>query len=109
MAIMAIIMQGINFLIIVLIYYWLNSLATIQRKSPLLSRLPKLNFMKSIFSILAILTVILSFQSCKDKCTGTRTYIKYTPVYMSYGDLRNSVASQSPRLIINPGKIYVYG
>src|SRR5688500_16029971 len=74
-----------------------------------MSRLPKLIHMKTILSIFSVLVLTWSFQSCQDKCTGEKTYIKYTPVYISYDELRASVASESPRLLINPGKIYVYG
>lgn len=45
----------------------------------------------------------------KDDCKTSYTYTKYTPVYLTYDELRSSVASTSPRDLENPGKIYVFG
>ena len=68
--------------------------------------------MKSKISILAALAVsfVVLFTGCtKDKCSTTYTYQVYEPVYMDYATLRGSVASESPRNLDNPGKIYIYG
>ena len=58
--------------------------------------------------IIPILTVIsfymFLFTSCEDS-----TYKEYTgnaPVYMTYDDLRKSVAAEQNVSLMNPGKIY---
>ena len=61
---------------------------------------------------LLMFTVIffLLLSGCtKDKCSTTYTYQVYEPVYMDYATLRQSVASEVPRTLDNPGKIYVSG
>lgn len=53
---------------------------------------------------------ILVMSSCaKDDCERTVTYTNMTPMYMSYEDFRSSVALESARDLVNPGKIYLYG
>ncbi len=59
--------------------------------------------------ILLLLTalVAITLQSCiKDKCQTEYTYYTYEPVYITYEELRASVASESPRALKNPGKIW---
>lgn len=64
----------------------------------------------ALFSISLLLMVSFVFQGCmKDKCKTTHTYTIYQPVYMSYADLRASVASELPKDLVNPGKIYIKG
>jgi hypothetical protein len=61
---------------------------------------------------LSILLVAVSFffTSCKkDKCEQTVTYKAFVPIYMSYEELRNSVKSEAPQTLKNPGKIYLKG
>jgi len=68
--------------------------------------------MKSRISVLAFAAVsfVMLFTGCtKDKCSTTYTYQVYEPVYMDYATLRQSVASESPRSLSNPGKIYIFG
>ncbi|HXH18156.1 MAG TPA: hypothetical protein VNJ07_03645, partial [Chitinophagales bacterium] len=68
--------------------------------------------MKSRLSILTLAAVsfVVLFTGCtKDKCSTTYTYQVYEPVYMDYATLRGSVASEAPRPLDNPGKIYIYG
>ena len=51
----------------------------------------------------------IMFSGCvKDECTQTRTFTVMEPVYMDYETFRNTVASETPREIENPGKIYLY-
>jgi hypothetical protein len=66
---------------------------------------------KGILSILLVAFggLFLMAGCAKDDCKTSYTYTMYTPVYMSYHELRNSVASTSPRDLENPGKIYVFG
>ncbi|CAN5176851.1 hypothetical protein BH09BAC1_BH09BAC1_25870 [soil metagenome] len=62
--------------------------------------------------LLLLLTVLVAFtmQSCiKDKCQNQYTYLSYEPVYMTYAELRASVASEAPRALNNPGKIWFSG
>jgi len=67
--------------------------------------------MKSKISILTLaVSFVTLFTGCtKDKCSTTYTYQVYEPVYMEYDQLRQSVASEAPRELDNPGKIYLYG
>ncbi len=57
--------------------------------------------------ILAFLALCL--QSCvEDKCTNHLTYTKYESVYLMSEDIRIDIASESPRELKSPGKIYFY-
>lgn len=69
---------------------------------------PKLS---TLFSAAMLIAASLAlFTGCtKDKCSTTYTYQAYEPVYMDYATLRQSVASEAPRALDNPGKIYVFG
>lgn len=61
----------------------------------------------SLIPILMLLVFI--FQGCtKDQCDLTNTYYVYEPVYMSYDELRSSVASQEAKKMESPGKIYFW-
>jgi hypothetical protein len=67
----------------------------------------KNNFLS--FTLLIIVSASI-FSACnKDKCTEMVTYTKYTPIYMTLEELRTSVASEQPRDLKNPGKIYIKG
>jgi hypothetical protein len=65
-----------------------------------------LNLMKAkIVPIIAVFSLLLFFfSSCED--TKVREYTGYAPVYMSYKDLRSSVAEAQEASLKNPGKIY---
>ncbi len=55
----------------------------------------------------AVLATVLN--GClQDECTATRTYLRYDPVYVNADEFRSGIASEVPRTIENPGKIYVY-
>jgi hypothetical protein len=56
--------------------------------------------------ILIVLVTLAGIASCKDKCETETRYSVYEPVYMSYDELRASVASQTPRSLSDPGKIW---
>lgn len=59
------------------------------------------------FLLLLTLFAALSFQSCiKDKCKNEYTYYRSEPVYITYEELRASVASDAPHALKNPGKIW---
>jgi hypothetical protein len=55
-----------------------------------------------IFSILAFTALLIS--SCDD--TAFREYEGYSPVYMSYAELRAAVKTEQNVDLENPGKIY---
>ncbi len=57
--------------------------------------------------VFSSLLAILFYGGCQDKLL--QTYQVNNPVYMSYEDLRSSVADTSPTEISHPGKIYLYG
>ncbi|MBT8229566.1 MAG: hypothetical protein KJO50_04850 [Bacteroidia bacterium] len=70
--------------------------------------------MKKIMSIfnpffVAGLMAVLLFSSClKDECDEIRVFIEYTPVYVQPEQFRIPVETQSPREMIETGKIYFY-
>jgi len=57
--------------------------------------------------LLALIGFSAIFSSCKDTYTETRTYIANVPVYMSYDELRTSVAVTAPSAIETMGIIYI--
>jgi hypothetical protein len=66
--------------------------------------------MKNLKLFAAFLCIVsFSLQSCmKDKCTSEHTYIKYTPVYKTMEEMTVDIKSESPRELVQPGKIYFY-
>jgi len=59
--------------------------------------------------LLLLLTVFVAatMQSCmKDKCQTQQTHFIEEPVYITYEELRSSVASEAPRMLNKPGKIW---
>ncbi len=61
---------------------------------------------------LILSSLFLSFfmSGClKDSCIESQLYTLYTPVYKMPEELRNGVGMEAPRLLSEPGKIYVYG
>jgi hypothetical protein len=59
------------------------------------------------FLLLLTMFVALAFQGyIKDKCQNEYTYYRYEPIYMTYEELRSSVASEAPHALKNPGKIW---
>lgn len=59
-----------------------------------------------IFALLAAVCV-LAISGCGN--TQTRTYTRWTPVYISLADFRSSVKTESAQDLKSPGKIYVKG
>ena len=57
--------------------------------------------------LLFLLLPLLYLTGCTDQCERVRTYRKYTPVQIALTDLRQAVASGSPRPLEQPGKLYV--
>ena len=49
------------------------------------------------------------FTSCiDDVCNETRSFVQYDPIYLRAEEIRVPIATDSPRELNNPGKIYVY-
>ena len=63
--------------------------------------------MKPYLKIISLLLLPMAFLSCKDKIE--ETYTVNEPVYMTYGDLRNSFKVAAGQDIVQPGKIYFKG
>ncbi|MCB0736230.1 MAG: hypothetical protein KDC92_01860 [Bacteroidetes bacterium] len=65
------------------------------------SKLVKIN-------LLAFAASALILSSCvQDKCTSTRTYIEYTPVYKSMAEISEMVEVQGPQKLETPGKLWL--
>lgn len=56
--------------------------------------------------IISLLLLAITAIRCSEKCSTTTTSHYWEPVYMSFEDLRASVASQEPHELSSPGKIY---
>jgi hypothetical protein len=66
--------------------------------------------MKNLLKPILLLAIALPLlQSCEDKCTQTVTYTVATPIFMQPSEFRLPVASEAPRDLKDPGKIYFYG
>lgn len=65
---------------------------------------------KFIFSIFAICGLLaIGFQSCiKDTCSNDLTYTRWTPVYKTDAEMRQTPQFQAARAMHNTGKIYFY-
>lgn len=65
-------------------------------------------FIFSIFAVCGLLAV--GFQSCiKDTCSNETTYTRWTPVYKTDAEMRQTPQYQAARAMKNTGKIYFYG
>jgi hypothetical protein len=61
--------------------------------------------------LLFLLITLSSFmlQSClNDECTETRTFVQFTPVYLTKAQIRQDIKAEPERKLENPGKIYFY-
>lgn len=59
------------------------------------------------FTIYLLLGIMLAnLTSCTDKCKETRTIRQFTPFTVAIDQVRNSVQTEEPRTLTNPGKIY---
>ncbi len=66
---------------------------------------------KFIFSISIVCALLaVGFQGCiKDTCSNETTYTRWTPVYKTDAELRQTPQYQAARALKNTGKIYFYG
>lgn len=71
-----------------------------MEKSALLNTIQKL-FLFTIF-------IPLFFTSCDEQSASVATWTEFEPVYMTEEEFKNSVATESPRDLEEPGKIYIY-
>lgn len=66
-----------------------------------------MNKVKLLFSVFSL--VVLMASCAKDNCTRNMTYVKYTPIYKTLDEIRETPTFESARELKNPGKIYLYG
>jgi len=64
--------------------------------------------MKIQLSILILGAFFLMSSCVQDKCSETRTYVRYDPVYVTQEEYRVAVVPEAPRVLRAPGKIYFY-
>lgn len=65
--------------------------------------------MRKVIYIALFGIVAMSLSSCfEDKCTGTQSYMRFEPVYMSKDFLRQPMKVEDKRTLKKPGKIYFY-
>lgn len=62
---------------------------------------------RNIFIILCAL-VFTTTACVKDKCTESRHYTFYTPVYKAKAEVTGNIKSNAPRALENTGKIYIF-
>jgi hypothetical protein len=72
-------------------------------KQKLLVRVP------AAFTSLLYILMFLLYSSCQDECERAMTYTLYEPVYLTFDELRASVAKQAPEPVREAGKIYIIG
>lgn len=64
--------------------------------------------MKKFLFLIIVLSAIV-FQSClNDECTETRSFVQYTPVYLTKAQIRTDIKFEPERKLENPGKMYFY-
>ena len=66
---------------------------------------------KFIFSISVVCTFLaIGFQGCiKDTCSNDTSYTRWTPIYKTDAEMRETPQYQAARALKNTGKIYFYG
>ncbi len=65
--------------------------------------------MKTKYLLLVFALLSISLSSCNDQCTETRVSRDFTNKTLSLMELRTLVASEAPRSLEKPGKMYVKG
>jgi hypothetical protein len=67
-------------------------------------------YISKIITAVSITVILVAQQSCvKDVCKNTYTYTYYQPLYKTTAEVRANIKSNTPRAIVNPGKIYIKG
>jgi len=65
-------------------------------------------YFAKLIALPAVAVLLFLQQGCvKDSCTKTYTYTYYQPVYKTREEVRANIKSNSPKPIVNPGKIYI--
>lgn len=65
--------------------------------------------MKTLQFFALILIATLTTQSClSDRCTATRSFVQFNPVFMTGKQLVYDIKTTPERPLINPGKMYFY-
>lgn len=65
---------------------------------------------KSIIILFSLFVTGTFFSGCiKDKCTQVHTYAYFEPVYKTTAEVKANIKSNAPRLIENPGKLFIRG
>lgn len=72
-------------------------------KQTLLIRVP------AAFTSLLYVCMFLLYSGCQDECERSLTYTLYEPVYLTFDELRASVARQAAEPVREAGKIYIIG
>ena len=64
----------------------------------------------SIIYLTVTLFVVFALTGCvKDTCKKTYSYTWFQPLYKTTAEVRANIKSNSPKAIVNPGKIYIKG
>lgn len=63
----------------------------------------------TLFSVLAIAGLVSLSGCLRDKCTSTRTYVRFDPIYKTLAECRVGIIAEGPRTLKKPGKIYAIG
>ena len=64
---------------------------------------------KLIAAFILTAMVFLQLSCVKDVCTKTNTYTYFQPLYKTTAEARANIKSNSPKAVINTGKIYIKG
>lgn len=63
--------------------------------------------MKNVLLLLVFTCLAMGNFACTDNCETTRTYRTTIPVTLSLEQIRSGIATEAPKDLVNPGKIYV--
>lgn len=66
------------------------------------------DFLPAAWIFLVAVLIPIIFSACDDQRVRTVTWTEYEPVYMSEQEFQNAVSMDTPRDLVNPGKIYLY-
>ncbi|HJY22988.1 MAG TPA: hypothetical protein VJ279_08895, partial [Hanamia sp.] len=65
---------------------------------------------KFIKIISSVFMLMLLLNSCvKDNCKKIYTYSFYQPVYKTTAEVRANIKSNTPKEVVNPGKLFIIG
>lgn len=62
-----------------------------------------------LLAFLGLSAALLLFNSClRDRCTSTRTFVRYDPIYKTPAEIRVAPTVEAARPLKKPGKIYAF-